>query len=97
MYTIGMNNKLRANFISTDALMDYSNGELLVTGENATANIFASYPAKHLSVLNGFFDQVREHVLSRLCIFLKVLCAFVCTLYHTHMSESLAILTHFFL
>ncbi|KAL7830967.1 hypothetical protein SRHO_G00304690 [Serrasalmus rhombeus] len=41
-----------------DALMDYTNGALLVTGENATANIFASYPAKHLSVLNGFIDQV---------------------------------------
>ncbi|XP_036440283.1 aquaporin-9b [Colossoma macropomum] len=41
-----------------DALMDYTNGALLVTGENATANIFASYPGKHLSVLNGFIDQV---------------------------------------
>ncbi|XP_076853377.1 aquaporin-9b [Brachyhypopomus gauderio] len=41
-----------------DALMDYSNGVLMVTGENATANIFASYPAKHLSVFNGFIDQV---------------------------------------
>ncbi|KAL6461436.1 hypothetical protein MHYP_G00295800 [Metynnis hypsauchen] len=41
-----------------DALMDYTNGALLVTGENATAHIFASYPAKHLSVLNGFIDQV---------------------------------------
>ncbi|XP_026863192.2 aquaporin-9b [Electrophorus electricus] len=41
-----------------DAFMDYSNGVLMVTGENATANIFASYPAKHLSVLNGFADQV---------------------------------------
>lgn len=40
--------------------MDYSNGELLVTGENATAHIFATYPAKHLSALNGFFDQVRR-------------------------------------
>lgn len=42
----------------TDALMDFTNGELVVTGVNATANIFASYPAKHLSVLNGFVDQV---------------------------------------
>ncbi|KAM9493915.1 aquaporin-9b [Clarias gariepinus] len=41
-----------------DAIMDYSNGDLLVTGENATANIFATYPAKHLSRFNGFFDQV---------------------------------------
>lgn len=39
--------------------MEYTNGEFIVTGENATANIFASYPAKHLSLLNGFVDQVR--------------------------------------
>lgn len=42
-----------------DALMEYTNGDFIVTGENATANIFASYPAKHLSLLNGFVDQVR--------------------------------------
>lgn len=41
-----------------DAFMDYTGGVFTVTGENATANIFASYPAKHLSVLNGFVDQV---------------------------------------
>lgn len=33
----------------------------MVTGVNATANIFASYPAKHLSALNGFVDQVKIH------------------------------------
>lgn len=38
--------------------MDFTNGEFEVTGANATANIFASYPAKHLSVVNGFVDQV---------------------------------------
>lgn len=43
----------------TDALMEYTNGEFIITGQNATAGIFASYPAKHLSVLNGFVDQVR--------------------------------------
>lgn len=41
--------------------MEYTNGEFVVTGVNATANIFASYPAKHLSVLNGFVDQVGFH------------------------------------
>lgn len=40
--------------------MEYTDGEFAVTGVNATANIFASYPAKHLSVLNGFVDQVRQ-------------------------------------
>lgn len=38
--------------------MEFTNGDFAVTGANATANIFASYPAKHLSVLNGFVDQV---------------------------------------
>ncbi|XP_034045951.1 aquaporin-9b isoform X2 [Thalassophryne amazonica] len=42
----------------SDALMEFTNGEFAITGVNATANIFASYPAKHLSVLNGFGDQV---------------------------------------
>uniref|UniRef100_A0A3B5LW53 Aquaporin 9b n=1 Tax=Xiphophorus couchianus TaxID=32473 RepID=A0A3B5LW53_9TELE len=51
-----------------DALMDYTGGDLAVTGENATANIFASYPAKHLSVLNGFVDQVIATGALVLCI-----------------------------
>lgn len=38
--------------------MEYTNGEFAVTGANATANIFASYPSKHLSIINGFVDQV---------------------------------------
>lgn len=42
--------------------MEYTNGEFAVTGVNATANIFASYPAKHLSVINGFVDQVKFSV-----------------------------------
>ena len=41
--------------------MVYTDGVLLVTGPNATAKIFASYPAPHLSVLNGFVDQVKTH------------------------------------
>lgn len=41
-------------------MYDYSgeNNVLLVTGENATAGIFATYPNPHLTILNGFFDQV---------------------------------------
>lgn len=38
--------------------MDFTSGILSVTGINATAHIFASYPARHLSVLGGFVDQV---------------------------------------
>ncbi|KAL4613366.1 aquaporin-9 isoform X1 [Arapaima gigas] len=41
-----------------DAFMDFTSGILSVTGINATAHIFASYPTRHLSVLNGFIDQV---------------------------------------
>lgn len=43
---------------SVDALMQYSDGELTVTGPNATAHIFATYPAPHLSLINGFVEQV---------------------------------------
>lgn len=38
--------------------MDFTSGILSVTGINATGHIFASYPARHLSVLGGFIDQV---------------------------------------
>lgn len=52
--------------------MEYTDGEFAVTGVNATANIFASYPAKHLSVINGFVDQVRRltliYLLYPLCL-----------------------------
>ncbi|KAK0137223.1 Aquaporin-3 [Merluccius polli] len=41
-----------------DALQDYGQGALFVDGNNATAGIFATYPSKHLTLLNGFFDQV---------------------------------------
>ncbi|XP_053195406.1 aquaporin-3-like [Scomber japonicus] len=41
-----------------DALQDFSQGELVVVGKNATAGIFATYPSKHLTLVNGFFDQI---------------------------------------
>ncbi|XP_042580483.1 aquaporin-3a [Cyprinus carpio] len=43
-----------------DAMYEYAGekNELLVTGEKATAGIFATYPGPHLTILNGFFDQV---------------------------------------
>ncbi|CAB1332633.1 unnamed protein product [Coregonus sp. 'balchen'] len=40
-----------------DALWDYGQGTMIVVGENATAGIFATYPSKHLTLVNGFFDQ----------------------------------------
>ncbi|XP_065100248.1 aquaporin-3b [Paramisgurnus dabryanus] len=41
-----------------DALWEFGKGSLIVIGDNATAGIFATYPSKHLTVLNGCFDQM---------------------------------------
>ncbi|XP_077087640.1 aquaporin-3a [Siphateles boraxobius] len=43
-----------------DAMYDFAGDSnmLLVEGEKATAGIFATYPKPHLTILNGFFDQV---------------------------------------
>ncbi|TWW76024.1 Aquaporin-9 [Takifugu flavidus] len=51
-----------------DAFMDFTSGILSVTGINATGHIFASYPARHLSVLGGFIDQVVGTGMLVLCI-----------------------------
>ncbi|KAG7490355.1 aquaporin-3-like [Solea senegalensis] len=40
-----------------DALWDFP-GAFNVTGPKATAGIFATYPGKHLTIVNGFFDQI---------------------------------------
>jgi len=50
--------KVIRTFFPPDALWDLSHGKLIVVGTNATAGIFATYPSKHLSLVNGFFDQV---------------------------------------
>ncbi|KAJ8286918.1 hypothetical protein GJAV_G00044880 [Gymnothorax javanicus] len=42
----------------SDALWDFGHGKLIVVGQNATAGIFATYPSKHLTLINGFFDQM---------------------------------------
>lgn len=44
-------------FLFLDALWDHP-GNFNVTGPQATAGIFATYPGKHLTIVNGFFDQV---------------------------------------
>ncbi|XP_067279047.1 aquaporin-3b [Pseudorasbora parva] len=41
-----------------DAIWDFGKGSLSVVGGNATAGIFATYPSEHLTLLNGFFDQI---------------------------------------
>ncbi|XP_051498840.1 aquaporin-7-like isoform X4 [Apus apus] len=40
-----------------DALHDYSNGNFTVTGPNATASIFSTYPAPHVSLLGSIFTE----------------------------------------
>ncbi|XP_023673752.1 aquaporin-3-like [Paramormyrops kingsleyae] len=41
-----------------DALWEFNPGALRVLGDNATAGIFATYPSTHLTMINGFFDQM---------------------------------------
>ncbi|KAM4661127.1 aquaporin-9 isoform 3-T3 [Amazona ochrocephala] len=53
----------------SDAFMEYSNGTLEVIGPNATAHIFATYPAPYLSLINGFADQVMSTAVLLLAIF----------------------------
>lgn len=55
------------NFI-LDAMYDYAgeSNELIVMGPKATAGIFATYPSPHLTILNGFFDQVSNCKLTSL-------------------------------
>ncbi|NWR74225.1 AQP7 protein, partial [Centropus unirufus] len=40
-----------------DALYDYTNGVFTVTGPNATASIFSTYPAPYVSLAGGFFSE----------------------------------------
>uniref|UniRef100_A0A8C3UMI0 Aquaporin 9 n=1 Tax=Catharus ustulatus TaxID=91951 RepID=A0A8C3UMI0_CATUS len=44
-------------------------GKLEVTGPNATAQIFATYPAPYLSLINGFADQVMSTAVLLVAIF----------------------------
>lgn len=46
------------NVFFPDALLEFNPGVLRVLGDNATAGIFATYPSTHLTMINGFFDQV---------------------------------------
>uniref|UniRef100_A0A3B4GXU4 Aquaporin-3 n=1 Tax=Pundamilia nyererei TaxID=303518 RepID=A0A3B4GXU4_9CICH len=44
-------------FQTIDALWDHP-ASFNVTGPDATAGIFATYPGNHLTLVNGFFDQI---------------------------------------
>ncbi|XP_005393898.1 PREDICTED: aquaporin-9 [Chinchilla lanigera] len=52
-----------------DGLMSFADGKLLITGENATAHIFATYPAPYLSVVNAFADQVMSTMFLLMLVF----------------------------
>ncbi|KAI4589455.1 hypothetical protein MJG53_020479 [Ovis ammon polii x Ovis aries] len=43
--------------LSPDAIWAFANNQLIVSGPNGTAGIFATYPSGHLDMVNGFFDQ----------------------------------------
>ncbi|MED6258736.1 hypothetical protein ATANTOWER_011635 [Ataeniobius toweri] len=51
-----------------EAIYDYCGGNLTVTGERATAGIFATYPAPYLSLIGGFVDQVFGTAMLLLCL-----------------------------
>ncbi|XP_051012720.1 aquaporin-9 [Acomys russatus] len=52
-----------------DGLMAFADGQLLTVGENATAFIFATYPAPFVSLLNAFMDQVVSTMFLLLIVF----------------------------
>ncbi|XP_072238715.1 aquaporin-7 [Leuresthes tenuis] len=51
-----------------EAIHDFCGGNLTVTGEKATAGIFATYPAPYLSLTGGFLDQVFGTAMLLLCL-----------------------------
>nr|XP_020836415.1 aquaporin-7-like [Phascolarctos cinereus] len=51
-----------------EALMRYTNGNLTVTGPQATAGIFATYPASHMTLWRGFIDETYLTGLLQLCL-----------------------------
>ncbi|XP_068819914.1 aquaporin-9 isoform X1 [Capricornis sumatraensis] len=52
-----------------DAFMSFAGGKLLIVGENATAHIFATYPAPYLSLVNAFAEQVAATMFLLIVIF----------------------------
>ena len=48
--------------------MAYSKGELTVSGDLATAGIFATYPSENITQLTGFFDQIVGTGLLLFCV-----------------------------
>uniref|UniRef100_A0A8C9S5V5 Aquaporin 10a n=1 Tax=Scleropages formosus TaxID=113540 RepID=A0A8C9S5V5_SCLFO len=54
--------------VCIDAIMDYNQGKLTVTGPNETASIFVTYPSEYLSLQGSFLDQVIGTATLLLCI-----------------------------
>ncbi|KAB1277826.1 Aquaporin-9 [Camelus dromedarius] len=52
-----------------DAFMSFAGGKLLIVGENATAHIFATYPAPYLSLANAFAEQVASTMFLIIVVF----------------------------
>ncbi|XP_072258424.1 aquaporin-9 isoform X2 [Pyxicephalus adspersus] len=52
-----------------DSLMKYTGGVFTVDGPNATAHIFATYPAPYLSTINGLADQILSTALLLIMVF----------------------------
>ncbi|NXP24670.1 AQP7 protein, partial [Scytalopus superciliaris] len=46
-----------------DALYDYTKGNFTVTGPNATASIFSTYPSPNISLLGAFFTEFTATVM----------------------------------
>ena len=67
-----------------DALIAFANGEKLVSGSNATAMIWATYPQHFLSVGSGFLDQVGE-ARARMVVCVCV-CVCVCVKMFVHVT-----------
>ncbi|XP_072453119.1 aquaporin-7 [Notamacropus eugenii] len=51
-----------------DALIRYTDGNLTVTGPRATAGIFATYPASHMTLWRGFIDEIYLTGILQLCL-----------------------------
>uniref|UniRef100_A0A8C3X3V8 Aquaporin-3 n=1 Tax=Catagonus wagneri TaxID=51154 RepID=A0A8C3X3V8_9CETA len=50
------------------AIMEFSEGNLTVTGPTATANIFATYLPQHMTLWRGFLDEVIVTGMLQLCL-----------------------------
>lgn len=57
-YLGGILSGLIVYLVYYDAHNNFDGGERRVTGENATAGIYATYPQGYLTITNAFFDQV---------------------------------------